>query len=119
MLSLPLFFFVFFHLDRSLSASRDTDVETGLSKGLGSTLARAADTLRVALLGEKTDDISSTSAGRKFSAENFELLPSSDEHLAAVATENCQDSTDRNKKFPAYQPASFRSWRMNLPSPLR
>ena len=110
----------FFFLARNLSASRDVETDSVLSKGLGSTLARAADTLRVALLGEKADDISSTSGERrKFSAENFELLPSSDEHLAAASSENRQDSTERNKKFPAYQPASFRSWRMNIPSPLR
>lgn len=90
------------------------------SKSLGSTLARAADTLRVALLGEKTDEVSATSAGRsKFSAENFELLPSSDEQLGATAADNRQEMTERAKKFPAYQSASFRSWRMNLPSPLR
>lgn len=104
---------------RSLSASRDVEVESVLSKGLTSTLARAADTLRVALLGEKADDISST-GGRKFSAENFELLPSSDEHIAGTTVDGSQtESKERPKKFPSYQPASFRSWRMNLPSPLR
>lgn len=90
------------------------------SKSLGSTLARAADTLRVALLGEKTDEVSATSGGRnKYTAENFELLPSSDEQLGATAADSRAENADRARKFPAYQPASFRSWRMNLPSPLR
>ena len=110
------------YFSRSLSASKDADTDTVLSKSLGSTLARAADTLRMALLGEKVEEMSSTSGSRnKYVVENFELLPSSDEHLAATATapESRQEVTEKSKKFPTYQPASFRSWRMNIPSPIR
>ena len=100
------------------------DVESSVSKGLGSTLARAADTLRVALLGEKVDEIPSNTGGRNFSTENFELLPSSDDReaaAAAVSNDNRERETsaENKKKFPAYQSASFRSWRMNISSPLR
>ncbi|XP_046650573.1 uncharacterized protein LOC124341686 isoform X1 [Daphnia pulicaria] len=110
------------NIAQSLSASRDVDADTVLSKSLGSTLARAADTLRMALLGEKAEETSSASGGRnKYAVENFELLPSSDEHLAATNTapESRPEVTEKSKKFPTYQPASFRSWRMNLPSPIR
>lgn len=107
---------------RSLSASRDVDADTVLPNSLGSTLALAADTLRMALLGEKAEETSSASGGRnKYAVENFELLPSSDEHLAATNTapESRPEAAEKSKKFPTYQPASFRSWRMNLPSPIR
>ena len=105
---------------RSFSSTRDTDPETTASKGLGSTLARAADTLRVALLGEKVDELSSNNTGgRNFSTENFELLPSSDDRETTAASDNQLTSTDNKKKFPSYQSASFRSWRMNIYSPMR
>ena len=94
--------------------SRNVESEPSSSKGLSSTLARAADTLRLALLGEKADELSSGS-GKRYSAENFELLPS-DPEAAAVSESKLEQS---KKKFPAYQPANFRSWRMNLPAPLR
>ena len=80
-------------------------------RGFGSTLARAADTLRTALLGEKVEE--GPSSARNYSAENFELLPS-DEPVAA-SNENPADVDGKKKKFPTYQSASFRSWRMNLP----
>lgn len=117
---LKLFIFPFTSAS-GLSASRDVEVDAVLSKGLGSTLARAADTLRMAFLGEKAEETSSSSGGQgKFSIEDFELLPSSDEQLpVSVASDRRQDVVERNKKFPTYQPASFRSWRMNLPAPIR
>uniref|UniRef100_A0A0P5JHB7 Uncharacterized protein n=1 Tax=Daphnia magna TaxID=35525 RepID=A0A0P5JHB7_9CRUS len=109
------------NVTQSLSASRDVDADAVQSKGLGSTLARAADTLRMALMGEKAEEAPSASGSHgKFSVENFELLPSSDEQLAvAVTNDKRQDVVEKSKKFPTYQPASFRSWRMNLPAPIR
>lgn len=92
--------------------------EASSSKGLGSTLARAADTLRVALLGEKAGESSSGSASKRYSAENFELLPSNEDPEAGAAGEARSEQSNK-KKFPAYEPASFRSWRVNLPPPLR
>lgn len=104
-----------------------------VGSGLSTTLARAADTLRAAFLGEKADDqLVSVSSGRKYSAENFELLPSSEDpmdsdrhhHQASGGEAAHSDSSDvmgsrGAKKFPTYQPATFKSWRMNLPPPLR
>ena len=103
--------------------NRITPVAEGesMGKGLGSTLARAADTIRVALLGEKADDPNSSS-GRQFSTEDFELLPSEERDEQDRRLEQSQEEADfseNKKKFPPYQPASFRSWRMNLPAPLR
>lgn len=107
---------------------------------LGTTLARAADTLRAAFLGEKADESqfpnpSSSHPPRKHStAENFELLPSSDDRLddddsrhnqASGLAESRTNSlgaaeTRKNsRRFPTYQPATFKSWRMNFPPPLR
>ena len=87
------------------------DKETTANRGgFGSTLARAADTLRTALMGEKVDEGPSSSRSN-YSAENFELLPS-DEPAAAV-NETPSDLEAKKKKFPTYQSASFRSWRMN------
>jgi hypothetical protein len=107
---------------RSFSSVRDAEVEPSVSKGLSSTLARAADTLRVALLGEKVDESAANTGGRNFSTDNFELLPSSDDQEAAAASNDNRERetlAENRKKFPAYQSASFRSWRMNISSPLR
>ena len=87
------------------------DKETAANRGgFGSTLARAAGTLRTALMGEKVEEGPSSSRSN-YSAENFELLPS--DEPAAASNENPPDLETKKKKFPTYQPASFRSWRMN------
>ena len=127
------------------AASQSTTVNTpGTSQshsqskatgGLGTTLARAADTLRAAFLGEKAGEdqplhsLLSVSSARNYSTENFELLPSGDDHdaldrhqdasLSEAAHSDASASHRNAKKFPTYQPATFKSWRMNLPPPLR
>jgi len=98
-------------LDQDVAMQDGPDKETTANRGgFGSTLARAADTLRTALMGEKVDEGPSSSRSN-YSAENFELLPS-DEPAAAV-NETPSDLEAKKKKFPTYQSASFRSWRMN------
>lgn len=98
-------------LDQDIVIQDTPENEAVVHRGFGSTLARAADTLRTALLGEKVEE--GPSSARNYSAENFELLPS-DEPVAA-SNENPADVDGKKKKFPTYQSASFRSWRMNLP----
>ena len=101
------FFFDFVPMKFRDSPDKETAANRG---GFSSTLARAADTLRTALMGEKTEEGPSSSRSN-YSAENFELLPS--DEPAAASNENPPDLEAKKKKFPTYQPASFRSWRMN------
>ncbi len=48
----------------------------------------------------------------------FQIDDEADKGQSNAIDDDSENFGDK-KKFPPYQPATFRSWRMNLPTPLR